>query len=128
MLQDRLEIRLLPGFLEERKANLGVVDRNITRTEHRTAFFFSFRSTQARCQKTECSARALEIRNCSPLLPHYVDQCRMERICGAYALSQGKAFFFRLSFLSSALGIAALHLRNDFLVRVCGRSGFLGCG
>src|SRR5258708_38729313 len=128
MLQGRLEICLLPDFLEKRQANLGVAERSIYRPEHATAFFLPLRCSQARRQKAECSARALEVRNCSPLLSHHIDQCRVKGICVADALPQGKAFFFRLSFLSSTFGIAALHLRNDSLVCVCSGGSFFGCG
>jgi len=47
----------------------------------------------------------------------------MLRVC----VPVGKSFVFRLSFLSSALGITAFHLCDDFLIGVRSWSGFLGC-
>src|SRR5579883_2982347 len=44
------------------------------------------------------------------------------------ALSQGKAFLICLPLFSSTLGVASLHLRDDLLIGVCGRRGFLWRG
>jgi len=42
MLQECLEICLLPDFLEERETNLGVINGNVARPEYGTTFFLSF--------------------------------------------------------------------------------------
>src|SRR5262249_1793387 len=101
VLQDGLEVGLLPHLFEEGEPDLRVLDRDVPGSEQGPAAAGSVPGAQTGGQEAEGTPGALEIRDGRPALPHQVDQRRVERVGGPDPVAQGEA-----------LGVRALLLRG----------------
>ena len=122
VLQDGLEVSLLPDLLEEREPHLGIVDRHVARPQDGPALAFPVRRPQTRRQEAERPAGPLEVGDGRPALPHQVDEGWVERIGRPDAVPQRQAVFLGLLPLGVALGVGPPHLGDGFLECVGGRT------
>ena len=99
VFQHCLKIGLLPDLLEERQADLGIVDGDIARTEDGPAPPFPMTGAKACSEEPQGAACALEVRNSRPPLAHEINQGRMEWIGRADTVAQGDALLLGLLLL-----------------------------
>src|SRR5271157_1162127 len=115
-------------FLENGQANLGMLQRDLARTQQDAGLRMLLQDVQAGGQQAERAAGALKVLNGSPALAHQVDEGGVERVAGAEPLKEPVALLVGHMLLALVGGIGAPHLGEDGLVDLSdlGRRGWVG--